>query len=431
VPAASRTHPDTPIAEAEAARLFEPLNRFDHVALAISGGSDSTALMLLAARARGRGDLKPRLTVLTVDHGLRPEAAAEARQVAAWACALDLPSHVLTWQGMKPSTGIQAAARTARYALMRAWCAAHGAEAIVTAHTLEDQAETLLMRLARASGLQGLAAMQPERREPWPLVRPLLAVSRQRLRATLADAGHPFIDDPSNDDPRFERVRLRHLKPVLAETGLSDETLAAVARRLARANAAVEAQVRDTMAAAVFDEGLGLWRIRRAALAAAPEEVRIRLLQAVAGWAGGQPEPLDLASAESVSAWLDERGSGRRTVGGALIEAGPDDLRLCREPGRISRAGQAVAPGQSFVFDHRFVVSVAPGWGADELTVRPVAGLERPPRAPAGLWRPVWETLPCLTGPGDRLLWAPGGEFAAPVTLQNVWPGLDLTLSRG
>lgn len=431
MPAASRTPPETPIADAEAARLLEPLNRFRHVVLAVSGGSDSTALMLIAARARLRGDLKPLLSVLAVDHGLRAGAAAEAQRVAGWASAFGLPSHVLAWEGAKPATGIQTAARTARYALMTAWCAANGAEAIVTAHTLEDQAETLLMRLARASGLQGLSAMRPEQREPWPLVRPLLSVSRQRLRATLADAGHPFINDPSNDDPRFERVRLRRLKPVLAEAGLGDDTLAAAARRLARANAAIEAVMRETMAAVVIDEGFGLWRIRRGPLMTAPEEVRIRILQAVAGRAGGQPEPLDLASAETLSAWLDAGSLGVRTIGGALIEAGSDDLRLCREPGRMPREAQPVVPGQSFVFDHRFVVSVAPGWMAGDLTVLPVAGLERPPRTPSGLWRPVWETLPCLTGPERRLLWAPAGDFAAPVTLQNLPPGLDLTLSQG
>jgi tRNA(Ile)-lysidine synthase len=156
VSAASRNH--EPITAHEAEALLAPLGAFDAVALAVSGGSDSVALMTLVAEWATARATPPRLAVLTVDHGLRAGSADEARRVVGWAEARRLAAHVLTWTGAKPSTGIQAAAREARYRLMRQWCDDHGFGPLVTAHTLEDQAETVLMRLARGSGVEGLAA---------------------------------------------------------------------------------------------------------------------------------------------------------------------------------------------------------------------------------------------------------------------------------
>ena len=197
------------VSEAEAGRLFSPLLSYDHLALAVSGGSDSVALMVLAARwVQSQADA-PNVTVLTVDHGLRPASAEEAAQVGRWARALGLDHAILGWRGAKPSSGLQAAAREARYALMSDWCLEHGAAAIVTAHTANDQAETVMMRLARGSGVDGLAGMMRETLAPWPVLRPLLGVTRARLRAVLTAAGHDWIDDPSNDDTAFERIRMR------------------------------------------------------------------------------------------------------------------------------------------------------------------------------------------------------------------------------
>ncbi len=176
-----------PIDDREAGALLAPLAEWPRLALAISGGGDSLALMHLAARWAKRLLIPPALHVLTVDHGLHPESAAVAASVYEKAAALGLPCTVLRWEGEKPATGIEEAARQARYALMADWCRAHEA-ALVTAHTLDDQAETLLMRLARGSGLDGLAAMRPRGHVPGapdvPLLRPLLSVSRARLRAS-------------------------------------------------------------------------------------------------------------------------------------------------------------------------------------------------------------------------------------------------------
>ena len=167
--------------ELDPARLFQSLNGFSHVALAVSGGSDSLALLHLFNAFRRNRD--GRATVLTVDHGLRAEAAAEARQVADWAKTLGLPHVTLRWIGPKPQTGIQAKARVARYDLLADWCRAQDAQVIVTGHTANDQAETVAMRRLRTSSTRSLAGIWPD--ATWKGIavhRPLLGITRETLR---------------------------------------------------------------------------------------------------------------------------------------------------------------------------------------------------------------------------------------------------------
>ena len=212
------------------------------VALAVSGGSDSTALMVLFADwLRQRGADPAAHTVLTVDHRLRPKSAAEAEAVAGLAAKLGFPHATLVWEGPKPQTGLQAAAREARYRLMGEHLRAHGIATLLTAHTRDDQAETLLMRLARGSGLDGLAGIAPSARMgPLLVLRPLLDIPKARLRATLEARGIPWIEDPSNQSPAFERTRLRAAGDALAALGLTSDMLALSARRLQRARAALD-----------------------------------------------------------------------------------------------------------------------------------------------------------------------------------------------
>jgi tRNA(Ile)-lysidine synthase len=212
-----------PISPSESRRLFALLAPVPHAALAVSGGPDSVALMLLAARWREAREDGPKLSVVTVDHGLRSGAREEAEQVARMASSLGLPHAILMWEKAElPLASLQAKARTARYDLMVAYCHAHGIPALVTAHTQDDQAETFLMRLKRGSGLDGLAAI-PER-GAWAgisIIRPLLDVPKARLIATLDAAGLPYVIDPSNADPRFERARMRARASALDAFGLS------------------------------------------------------------------------------------------------------------------------------------------------------------------------------------------------------------------
>ena len=207
---------NAPVSQSEAKSLFSGLEQFPALVLAVSGGPDSTALMWLAARWRKSLKAKPKLIAITVDHGLRKEAKREAAAVGKVARKLGIAHRILRWTGKKPTTGLQQAARAARYKLLAEAARKDKATHILTAHTLDDQAETVLIRMSRGSGLRGLAAMQRLSRldgaEPvLALVRPLLEVPKARLIATLKAAKIAYADDPSNRDPRFTRARLRAL----------------------------------------------------------------------------------------------------------------------------------------------------------------------------------------------------------------------------
>ncbi|HWA69152.1 MAG TPA: tRNA lysidine(34) synthetase TilS [Rhizomicrobium sp.] len=261
------------------------------VAVAVSGGGDSLALMrLLAAYAGAR---KLRAVVLTVDHGLRKSSAADAAKVVAWARAAGLKAQCLSWRGAKPKSGMEAAAREARYRLMGGWLVKNNITTLLVGHTQDDQAETFLLRLARGSGLDGLAAMSPL--APWPVGkfpglsvrRPLLGVTRAELRAWLTALSQPWLEDPMNDDDGFDRVKLRKARAALEDAGLSAARIAAAAAHLARARAALEVMTQAVLERACrpLESGFAL---DPGALAAAPREVGLRALAGLLRTVGGQ-----------------------------------------------------------------------------------------------------------------------------------------------
>jgi tRNA(Ile)-lysidine synthase len=307
----------------DAARLLASFEPHQAVLLAVSGGPDSTALMLLAARWRAARTDGPRLYAATIDHGLRAEARAEAQAVAALAGTLGIPHAILDWAGIKPAQGLQEAARDARYELLAGHARAIGADAIATAHTLDDQAETVLFRLMRGSGIAGLAGIPTERPlGELALLRPLLGAPKAALIAYCREAGVAFIEDPSNRNPRFARARLRKLLPLLAAEGLDAEALARVASRMARADAALEA-ASDTAAATIYliPPSDTLVRLDKAALIALPDEIALRLLgRAIARTA--REGPAELGKLEALLAWLQASAGtpgAARTLAGALV----------------------------------------------------------------------------------------------------------------
>lgn len=262
-----------PVATRELPALFASFPARGSVILAVSGGADSMALLALAARWRECVKSHTEVIAATVDHGLRGESKREAKLVAAAAKSLGVPHRVLVWRGAKPRTGIEAKARTARYALLRKLARAEGASHIATAHTLDDQAETVLMRLAAGSGPAGLGGMRAaEPVEGVVLLRPLLAVRKARLIATLGAAGIAWSEDPMNLDPAFARPRLRAAQAVLAAEGLTPERLGRLARRMQRAEAALAALAEASGSPSGMIEGQALLR--------QPEEVAIRRLRA-------------------------------------------------------------------------------------------------------------------------------------------------------
>jgi tRNA(Ile)-lysidine synthase len=361
-------HDNAPISAKHAKQLFADWQAAPAIILAVSGGPDSVALMWLAARWRSARKRGPRLIAVTVDHGLRPEAAREARDVKQLARSLDLPHRTLRWTGPKPKTGLPAAARDARYRLLAKAARAHGATHILTAHTRDDQAETLLMRMARGSGLAGLAAMaRQSEREGVVLARPFLQISKSQLVATLTKARLGFVVDPSNRDLSFTRPRFRALMPALASEGCDSRNLARLASRLARANAALEVLVDgaerflalkdrggahpgfDTKGfdAKVFDDK----GFDAKAFAALSEEIRLRLLLRFIDRVGHEG-PAELGKVEALLSALDRAGAenaakGRvrlkQTLAGALVSLTEDRIRIEPAPPRRNRANQGPA----------------------------------------------------------------------------------------
>ncbi|NOJ44238.1 tRNA lysidine(34) synthetase TilS [Bradyrhizobium australiense] len=318
----------SPISASEAKSLFAEWRAAPALVLAVSGGPDSMALMWLAARWRRSLTRGPRLIAMTVDHGLRPEAAREAHDVKRLAGSLDLPHRTLRWTGAKPKTGLPAAAREARYRLLVQAARASGATHIFTAHTRDDQAETLLMRMLRGSGIAGLAAMarETERDGVW-LARPLLDIPKSRLVATLGKAKIAFADDPTNRDMSFTRPRLRALMPVLAEEGGDSRNLARLASRLARANAAIEVLADGAERYLAVRNRDDAWRFGfdAQAFAGLPEEIRLRLLKRAIDRAGHEG-PAELGKVEALLAVLDNAIANgqkqtrlKQTLAGAAI----------------------------------------------------------------------------------------------------------------
>ena len=302
--------------------------------LAVSGGPDSTALLAMASDwAAG----SPALFAATVDHGLRPEAAAEAKGVRVLCAKLGVPHAVLRWEGDKPSAGVLERARDARYALLSAHARAIGAVVVVTAHHLDDQAETVLLRLTRGSGLAGLAGMAARtRRGEIEIARPLLGLPKSDLVAFCEARGLSYVTDPSNADLRYARPRLRGLAATLAAEGLDAAALARLARRAATIEVALQAQ---TEAAESKLRLIATGRCEARALAGAPLEIVRRLLTlAVAHAAGADPARVPLDAMERIAADFVAAalvgGDFAANVSGALVSCHRSEASVAREPPR-------------------------------------------------------------------------------------------------
>lgn len=341
--------------------LLQPLTHYPRVALAVSGGPDSLALLYLAHRLHDEGALQAEIIVLTVDHGLRAASRDEAEMVGMLAAQFCFDHEVLDWRPAEhPKAGLQEAARNARYGLMAEYCHAHDIPALVTAHQLEDQAETMLMRLGRGSGLDGLAAI-PEKSH-WAglvLLRPLLGVPKQRLIATLQAAGIDWVEDPTNRDTRYERARIRAARDTMDALGLTPEALARSARRLARAREAFDRVTEDFLASHCATSSAGYCTLDIGALLDAPDEIALRVLGSVIEAVGARNANLNLAKLESLHAALNEQPATSQTLGGCRLQLLEHGLGVFREARHSSLPIVALAPGGRALWDNRFRVSLA------------------------------------------------------------------------
>ncbi|MGE0717248.1 MAG: tRNA lysidine(34) synthetase TilS [Alphaproteobacteria bacterium] len=367
------------------------------MAVAVSGGRDSMALALLAdawARALGGSVL-----ALTVDHGLRPEAADEARRVAAWLTSRGIPHRILRGGMPSAAAGLQAAARALRYRLLEEACRAAGALHLLLAHQRDDQAETVLLRREDGSGPDGLAGMASLREtRDLRVLRPLLRFPRARLAATLAAMGQQWIDDPSNVDRRFARARLR------AELdGAAREALLAAAAAAAADRAAAERRTAADAAgcAVVADAGYVLLDPAGLARAADAGERVVRGALRAVGGASYPPRSVRLGRLmAAIAAGLPRP----RTLAGCRIVAWRGSVMVCREPAAVGEAATFDAQGRAR-WDDRFDVAVAPpappGWRVAALGRRRAAGA-------AGVPGPARPSLPAVWD-GDTIVAVPIG----------------------
>lgn len=346
---------DEPLSVGELAAILDAIGGFaarPFIAVAVSGGPDSLALALLAhAWAVERGGTA---WALTVDHRLRPESAAEAETVAGWLAARGLPHRILVWAGDKPATGIQEAAREARYALLAQWCRERGCLHLLTAHHREDQAETHAIRHRAGSGPDGLAGMPAIRELPGcRLVRPLLSLPRARLAAALTVAGQPFLRDPSNRNPVFERTRLR----LDLDTEAIDAAVAA-ARLSAAERIARERDLCSLLARAVKMHPAGFAALDPAVLAIPDTEMAERLLGRVAACIGGARYPLRRARVARLRAALSAEPDRARTLGGCRFVRWRGQILALRELAAASPPLR-VEPGMQALWDRRFAAALS------------------------------------------------------------------------
>lgn len=298
------------------------------IAVALSGGPDSMALLYMLSQlvAQQKQKTKTRIHALIVDHGLRPESGAEAQDVkdsvASWP---HVTAHILKWTGTKPDTGIMEGARDARYGRLYQWCKKSGIEELWLGHHATDQAETFLFRLAKGSGLDGLSVMGERRAyadTDLMLVRPLLALDKADIEDYCTVLDIPFVRDPSNQDLKYARARLRQSLPVLEEEGLSAARLATTARRLAQAREALDFYADKIIRSAAQiepDEA----RVKIRALINAPAEMRVRVIRRLLGHLesgkGGYGPRLDRLEDLLESFFMDLGQAKRFTLGGYLF----------------------------------------------------------------------------------------------------------------
>lgn len=371
------------------------------LAVAVSGGADSLSLVLAASDwANGCGG---RVVALTVDHGLRPESADEAARVRKWMADLGIEHHILHWHRDQPPGGsLQAEARTARYRLLRAWCRAHGVLHLLVAHHLRDQVETVEMRRKRNPGGDGMSGMALVSENPdIRIIRPFLGVLSEEIRAQLTALGLPWIEDPSNRDERYERIRIRHALP--GDITQAGEEAAERGRNRALSDGAVA----RALAEVVTTSPQGFLMLDRAGFNEQPSEVRIRLLGRVIRTVRGASYLERFASLDRLMTDVSGDRARDRTLGGCRFLVCRSVIYVCRESAGTD-GPSALVPGETTVWDARFRVRLikAEGAGDYEFGMLGAEGWRACKDWPelaymASLPAPVRHAVPCIRQNGE------------------------------
>ena len=387
-------------------------NSPETLGVAVSGGSDSLALLHILYDWQVEGGSS--IHAVTVDHGLRTESAQEAEDVAQICRGLDIPHDILTWQGWDGQGNLPDQARRARYSLMADWAEAKGISHIAVGHTADDQAETFLMRLSREAGVDGLSAMASSWRQGAVMYcRPMLHITRTELRDDLCARAVQWIEDPSNEDLNYQRVRARQAMGHLADLGITAQGLSQVAHHMA--------EVRQTLYWYVFLAAREMVRfhagdlvIDRKGYRTLRPEVARRLLQIALKWINGA----DYAPRGRAMDLLMEaiRGGTDMTLQGCLIRIGQDQLRLGREASAVADAKMMTSP--ETLWDGRWrVIAPEKMLEVDGLEIRSLGetGLSQcPDRHECGVPAPSLRASPAV--------WKGQEVLAAPIAgLHNGW----------
>lgn len=369
-------------------RFLSRLKPVETLVIALSGGSDSMALLYLLHQRLATAE-RPRLIAVTIDHGLRPGSKVEVARVADACAAMGVTHRSAKWRGRKPASGLQEAARLARYDLLRREAQDVGAEIIITGHTRDDQIETALMRNARGAGrgLSGMAEAVLYRRDCW-IMRPLLPVRRDALKAMLSEAGHVWIDDPSNQDTRFERVRLRRS----GDSGAADDEILAMIHR------AGQARREDAVSLSRFmDLHARIHTGIIAELPQVPAEISENLQQGIGLFStlmGGRSHRPGARLQSQIARFSADVGPPRTNLGRSVLDRRANRIFIHRE--RRGQRRMVLKPGESAIWDQRYMFSnrdpqrsfiIAPTQGQSSPTG--LSGQPYPDRhdaVPPGIW---------------------------------------------
>lgn len=374
--------------------------------LAVSGGSDSMALLAMAriwSQQTGHS-----IAAVTIDHGLRAEAADEARMVAEYCSAANIP-HATLNADLGTDGNIMAAAREARYQLMSDWAGTEGIEVIALGHTMDDQAETVLMRLGRGAGIDGLSAMTPVRHwldRIW--IRPFLGLRRAGLQDWLRGQAIAWIDDPTNQDTQFDRIKIRQALDVLEPLGITVPGLAEAARRLRSQRQALDYGCAELIKKAAQVGTFGEIWLDTNHFADTEPELQRRLLSAAIVGLSGRPYPPRHRAVSPILKDIADAGFAGATLGGCLIRPHAGKLLLCREPAAASET--ITAWQHSTPWDNRWRLH-GPWSEGLQIAALGSEGLAHLRHTPEDTWRPpsdlntspkeVLQTLPSIWAKGD------------------------------
>mgnify|MGYP001387357288 CR=1 FL=1 len=392
---------------------FGPFEPTPHLAVALSGGSDSMALVLLInVWARTRGG---QITALTVNHKLRPESGLEAKRVKGWMQRCGIRHQILPWSGKKPKTAIQNQARNIRYELIDRWCRDNHVLHVLLGHTADDQAETYLMRLSRKSGTAGLAGM-PSIRElgHCRLLRPLLATKRQTLRNFLIHHGQNWLDDPSNKDQRYGRTGIRSL----IESGIfSTNSLCETARDYGNLRIDAEDATDQLLASAGSLDPAGYFTIERMNLRSLKTNVGLLALGRAITSVGGNWYSPNCASLKNILDICLGSTLKPRTLGRCLIIPDLTQIIICREARNLPVA-QRLVSGTSFSWDGRVQVTVG-RIPRGYWSIGTAEGLTWADKGPENIEYMRWRALPAPVRKSSPVLIGPMGIFSAPLLRYN------------